>query len=61
MSQDFTSIGLFSKTEGGTGFHEVKLFDGLLFSKSETMMFLAVTNWKDSSNKVVRVAAHHVC
>ena len=47
MCQDFTSAGLFSKTEEGTGFHGAKSF---LMLKSEAMMSLATTK-KNSSNK----------
>ena len=60
MCLDFTSVGLFSKTEEGTGFHAdkegtashaAKSFDSVLCSKYETMMFFATTKEKDSSNK----------
>ena len=47
MRQDFTSAGLFSNTEEETGFHATKPFDSVL----ETMMFLATTKGKDSTNK----------
>ena len=47
----FILAGLFSKREDGTGLHAAKSFDSVLCIKSETMMFLATTNGKDSSNK----------
>ena len=48
MCKDFTSAGLFSKTEEGTGLYGAKSF---LMLKSETMMSLATTKEKDNSNK----------
>ena len=38
MCQDFPFVGLFSKTEEGTGFHSAKSFDRVLCSKSETQV-----------------------
>ena len=61
MCQDFTSARLFSKTEEGTLIHVVKSSDSVLCSESETIILLATTKGKDSSNKYIRIAVVHGC
>ena len=55
MGHNFISAGLFSKTEEGTGFHSAKTFDGVLRSKSKTIMFLAIAKGQVSTVKCVSI------